>query len=484
MGLAAPRFAIRAIDAFERPTRLRLPFRFGVVTLHEAPQAFLRAEIETEAGDRAIGVAAELMVPKWFDKSPDLSNEQNFDQLRAAILTARSLYLQETDRRTAWQHHVGVYPPHMRACTGVGLNRLVAGYGPALIDRALLDALCRAAGAGFAAAIRGNLMGMDGTGVPQDLKAVDLPAFLAGLQPADSIAARHTVGLVDALTRADADGRGRIGDGLPESLEEAIAAYGHNWFKLKVSGDTATDRDRLAAIASILDRTTRPYQVTLDGNEQYAHADAFAGFLDAIRSDSRLARLVDAIAFIEQPIGRAAALDHDVSDLAAFRPLLIDESDDGLDVFPRAAALGYRGISSKTCKGLYRSILNAARVAHWQTPEGTGPYFLSAEDLTTQAGISVQQDLALVGLLGLEHVERNGHHYVAGMAGAPVAEQGAFVRAHRDLYRETPHGVRLIIDGGRISLRSLDQPGYASGALPDFAAMAPMPQPADIPTPS
>ena len=327
-------------------------------------------------------------------------------------------------------------------------------------------------------------MGMDGTGVPQDLKEVDLATFLAGLHPADSIAARHTVGLVDALTRADADGRGRIGDGLPESLEEVIAAYGHSWFKLKVSGDTAADRDRLAAIAAILDRTTRPYHVTLDGNEQYAGADAFAGFLDAMRGDSRLDRLVAAIAFIEQPIGRAAALDHDVSDLAAFRPLLIDESDDGLDVFPRAAALGYRGISSKTCKGLYRSILNAARIAHWPAGDGTAPYFLSAEDLTTQAGISVQQDLALVGLLGLKHVERNGHHYVAGMAGAPSAEQGAFARAHPDLYRETPQGVRLIIDGGRISLRSLDQPGYASGTLPDFAAMAPMPQPADIPTPS
>ena len=41
---------------------------------------------------------------------------------------------------------------------------------------------------------------------------------------------------------------------------------------------------------------------------------------------------------------------------------------------------------------------------------------MSAEDLTTQAGLSVQQDLALVNLLGIRHVERNGHHYVNGMA--------------------------------------------------------------------
>ena len=49
-------------------------------------------------------------------------------------------------------------------------------------------------------------------------------------------------------------------------------------------------------------------------------------------------------------------------------------------------------------------------------------YFMSAEDLTTQAGLSVQQDLALVNLLGIGHVERNGHHYVNGMAALPLAE--------------------------------------------------------------
>ena len=66
---------------------------------------------------------------------------------------------------------------------------------------------------------------------------------------------------------------------------------------------------------------------------------------------------------------------------------------------------------------------------------------MSAEDLTTQAGVAVQQDLALATLIGATHVERNGHHYVDGMAGAPQAEQDAFLAAHPDLYhraRERP----------------------------------------------
>ena len=59
---------------------------------------------------------------------------------------------------------------------------------------------------------------------------------------------------------------------------------------------------------------------------------------------------------------------------------------------------------------------------------------MTGEDLTTQAGLAVQQDLALVSLLGMTHVERNGHHYVNGMADLPRHEQDAFLAAHPDLY--------------------------------------------------
>ena len=77
-------------------------------------------------------------------------------------------------------------------------------------------------------------------------------------------------------------------------------------------------------------------------------------------------------------------------------------SDGELSSFPAALRLGYSGVSSKNCKGLYKSILNAARVAKLNAEAGAAKYFMSAEDLTTQAGVSVQQDLALVSLLGLD----------------------------------------------------------------------------------
>jgi Enolase C-terminal domain-like len=444
MRSSAPQFRVLALDLFERDVVLRMPFRFGVVTLTAAPQAFVRARIRTEDGREAEGAAAELLAPKWFDKDPALSNEDNFDQLRRSLGLAREAY-RAHGLRCAWDH-------------ASPTRGLVENFGPALLDRALLDALCRAQGASFYGAIRANLVGAPRT------EGIDLAAVFESLAPADRIAARHTVGLVDPITAADV--RERVGDGLPETLEEVVARYGHRYFKLKVGGDARADVERLAAIAAVLDRLPE-YRATLDGNEQYDDMQGVAEVWARMKEDGRLARLAGSVLFIEQPVKRQKALAAPVAGLE--RPVIIDESDDALDAFPRAKALGYRGVSSKTCKGLYKSLLNAARCRAW----GDG-YFLSGEDLTIQAGIALQQDLALVSLLGLTHVERNGHHYVNGMAGLPGAEQDAFLAGHSDLYERSHGAVRVRISGGMLAIGSLDGPGFASRAVPDWTAMREM----------
>jgi len=462
------RFSVKEIRFFERQVRLRLPFRFGVVTLTEAPQAFARARIALANGKESEGAAAEMLAPKWFDKNPAQSNEADIEQLRASLRLARDAYLADGEN-TAFGHSIEIYGPQLALGAVSGLNNLTASFGPALIDRALLDALCRALGVPFYDAIRKNVPGITAPGWQQDLMAFDMDEFLFDLKPASSIAARHTVGMLDPITAADV--KEKLNDGLPQTLEEVVAGYGHRWFKLKVSGDVKADVERLAAISSVLNEIKDPYHATLDGNEQFGDAGAVLGLMKQIRGDPRLKRLNSSIAFIEQPIKRSQALSGDVSELAEEKPVIIDESDDSLEAFPRARRLGYTGVSSKTCKGLYKSILNAARCRLWNREEGTDRYFMSGEDLTLQAGIALQQDLALVSLLGLKHVERNGHHYVNGMAGLPQGEQEAFLARHPDLYERSHGAVRLKITQGMIAMKSLECPGYASGAMPDWSAM-------------
>src|SRR5260370_17028419 len=94
--MAAPRLHILALDLFERNVVLRLPFRFGVVTLTTCPQAFVRARIALEAGIEAVGVSAELLAPKWFDKNLALTNEDNFEQLPDSLRLAPAAHLPAT----------------------------------------------------------------------------------------------------------------------------------------------------------------------------------------------------------------------------------------------------------------------------------------------------------------------------------------------------------------------------------------------------
>ena len=216
--------------------------------------------------------------------------------------------------------------------------------------------------------------------------------------------------------------------------------------------------------------------MTLDGNEQFPDVRAVASLVAGLRRDPRLGRLANATAYLEQPLPRDLTLETDAHEVAAMVPLLIDESDATYAAFPMAKARGYTGVSSKSCKGLYKSIVNAARCRMWNADEKTTRYFLSGEDLTTQAGLAVQQDTALAALLGVTHVERNGHHYADGFAGqnGTHAEQQAFLDAHPDLYSQGGSNVRMRVEGGRLRIHSFNAPGFASGALPDFAAMAPL----------
>jgi hypothetical protein len=472
--LHAPRFAVTRIECFERPVTLRLPFRFGAATVHSASQAFVRATIRGTDGRTAQGMAAELMIPKWFDKSPDRSNARNLDDLRTSLSLAGDAYCSNSAPRTAFAHAAFHYRALIEEGGRSGLNALTASYGAALADRAILDALCRMRDVSFGTALWLNLPGI-GAELAPDLAHFDFDAFFTALPALTAIDARHTVGMADPLGEAEIDHGSAPDDGLPVALTDVIARYRNRYFKIKLGGDVDTDLARLRRIAEVLE-SVPDYRVTLDGNEQFADAQALAAFQRALQADPKLARLRAAVIYLEQPLSRAVALDTDVRALAYDMPLIIDESDATIDAFPLARACGYAGCSSKSCKGVYKSLLNAARCIRWNAGSDPMQAFMTGEDLTAQPGLAVQQDLALAGILGLAHVERNGHHYAAGFAGqhASTREQQAFLDAQPGLYEAAGDSVRLAIRDGRIALTSLATRGFASAAWPELESLSPM----------
>ena len=108
--------------------------------------------------------------------------------------------------------------------------------------------------------------------------------------------------------------------------------------------------------------------------------------------------------------------------------MIIDESDGELTSVRLARQCGYVGTSHKNCKGIFKGIANACWLPH-------NGGLLSGEDLCNVGPVALLQDLAVVATLGIEHVERNGHHYLRGLSMYPSTLQHQVVMQHPDLYR-------------------------------------------------
>jgi hypothetical protein len=426
--MTAVTLRVHEVQLYQRHVTLRLPFRFGAATVTQCPQAFVRVLAEVD-GRRVEGASAELMVPKWFDKSPTLTHEQNFEQLRESLRNAREAVLATRDSLGpyALSHEAG--EAAITVSVARGLPRLAAQFGPSLLDKAVADAALRAAGQSWVNGLSSGVLGD-----PWSTR-------LEPVQPTH-VVLRHTVGLADRLTESDAGADPQ--DGLPATLEAAIQRHGLHHFKLKLCGQIEADVERLSRIAEVLQRLGGNYRVTLDGNETFTDATSL---------------------LLEQPLARAVALHESIASLGIGVPVILDESDDHAGALEEGLALGYDGISSKACKGIYRSLRNAQRIA--QDPR----LLLSGEDLTCQAGLAVQQDTLLAASLGVRHIERNGHHYVDGFGTAPAEEAQAFADAHPSLYETTTGRPHLAVHQGQLDLTSLHVTGFASAASPQWRSL-------------
>lgn len=461
-----------------RNVRTRMPFRYGVATLTSVPILHVLIEAELADGTPAPGVAADILPPKWFDKDPDKDYEDNVNDLLFAAHAAAAAYSDASQSPVsvfdAWS---AGYAETLSAGDGRGLNHLTASHGSTLLERALIDAVGRARGRTYHEMLRAddNPLGIDLGAVLPALAGVATAAAVAPT-PRDSIAIRHTVGLADPLRDADIDGADKLDDGLPQSLEAYLREQGLRWLKIKVNGDLPADLDRLRAIAAVVaDVAAQEVEVSLDGNEQYGELDSFVELLDRIESE--VPSLYRTIRYIEQPLERSVALDDEqaagIAAVGARIPMLVDESDGDLDSFTQAVALGYRGVSTKNCKGLIKALANSA-LARKLSAEGKGAFFLTGEDLMNLPIVPVQQDLTHVAALGIDHAERNGHHYVRGIDHLSERERKRLLQEHPDMYQPAAGSGRLQVTDGHITVSSLQRPGLGVGGNVDESAMTPL----------
>jgi L-alanine-DL-glutamate epimerase-like enolase superfamily enzyme len=189
----------------------------------------------------------------------------------------------------------------------------------------------------------------------------------------------HLVGALDPLT--DADLAHRIGDGLPETLPEWIAADGLTHLKIKLNGDDlGWDVERVVAVERVAAEAQRrrgcaAWCYSADFNEKCRNVEYVLEFLARVgeRSPEALQRLQ----YIEQPTHRdlRANPENRMHAAARIKPVVIDESLVDFESLLLSRELGYSGVALKACKGHSEALLMGAAAQKYGM-------FLCVQDLT------------------------------------------------------------------------------------------------------
>ena len=355
--------------------KTRMPFRYGIATMTALPHLFVRVQLEVN-GRPQWGVAADHLPPKWFTKNPATAFRDDVTDMLRVVNSAADLARAIAPAPTPFDLWQQLDAAQKGWAADKPFPPLLWGFGVSLIERAMLDAFCRATQTSFARAVHDNTLGIRLGNIYSELRG-HRPAEFLPSEPLRSILVRHTVGLADPLTDAEIPPAELLSDGLPQSLEKCIRGYGLTRFKIKLCGDIATDTTRLKRIAGLM---PRDFAFTLDGNEQYQTVEAFVAAWEALRSEPSLQEFLSRLIFVEQPLHRDVALGGETKrtllDWRERPPILIDESDGELTSFARALDCGYAGTSHKNCKGVFKGIANACLAARRQR-------MISGEDLAT-----------------------------------------------------------------------------------------------------
>ena len=139
-------FTLEPFQFFVLRTRTRFPFRYGIASMTEVPQLYSVTQVSDGRTARQ-GLAGEGLPPKWFTKNPATTFEQDLPEMLEVITHAAGLaaeiartpvgyfdFWRELEReQSAWARLRGLAP-------------LLAHLGVSLVERAVLDGLCRGAG--------------------------------------------------------------------------------------------------------------------------------------------------------------------------------------------------------------------------------------------------------------------------------------------------------------------------------------------------
>ena len=249
----------------------------------------------------------------------------------------------------------------------------------------------------------------------------------------------HLVGALDPLS--DGDLASPVGDGLPETLAQWIAADGLTHLKIKLNGDDlewdvqrVLSIERVAAEAQAI-RGCPDWRYSADFNEKCSSVEYVTEFLARIGQGSPAA--LRRLQYIEQPMPRDLRARGERVDAAAkIKPVVIDESLVDYESLLLARELGYSGVALKTCKGQSEALLMAAAAQKFGM-------FLCVQDLTCPGASFLHSASLAARIPGVAAIEGNARQY------CPAANRG-WAERFPAMFR---------VSDGTVGTGALDGPG-------------------------
>src|ERR1700722_16908676 len=151
------KFKVLSTDLHLHNLRLRMPFRFGIITLTECPHLFLTAMLEID-GRRVRGIAADSLPNKWFTKDPAANYADDIADMLKVIRSACDIAAALGNQDSLFDLWERTYLAQQAWAGGWGFPPLLSGFGTSLIERATIDAFCRHQGVPFSRVLRENRM--------------------------------------------------------------------------------------------------------------------------------------------------------------------------------------------------------------------------------------------------------------------------------------------------------------------------------------
>ena len=383
----------------------RAPYKFGGFAVDRVTLLNVECVVSLANGRRAKGFGSMTMGNVWSFPSHVLS----YDQTLTAMKDLAEKISKATGEYPEYGHPIDIncaLEPEYLRLAGSSIPKLCTLVTASPFDAALHDAFGKIHGRSSYQCYGRDLL-------PNDLshylgKGYEgrwLDEFLL-TRPQPEIPLYHSVGALDALTRADLTRP--IHDGLPETLEEWIPYSGLDHIKIKLNGDDLNwDLERVVGVdaAAVKARPNTVWFYSLDFNERCHNVEYLLEFIRKL--EERNSAVFDRIQYIEQPTARDLAADrhNDMHKAAKFVPVVIDESLTGLDMLLLSREMGYSGVALKACKGQSQALLMAAAGQIHKM-------FLCVQDLTCPGASLIQSAGLAAHVPGVAGIEANAREYV------------------------------------------------------------------------